>query len=98
TNDGVLAGAQNSARDELQDEPVPVENDRMPRVVSARAPRDVIERTRKVVHNLALAFIAPLRTYDNNRLHRPVSPLRTCSGLLTHIPHCHSEDLLLARG
>src|ERR1019366_3646675 len=47
-------------------------------VVPARASRDVIERRRKVVHDLALAFIAPLRTYNHNRLHQPVTPTLYC--------------------
>jgi hypothetical protein len=70
----MLAGAQNPAGDQLQDEAFSTVDDRVSRIVSARASRDVIERRRKVVHHLALAFIAPLRTYNYNRLHPPASP------------------------
>jgi len=65
--------------------------------VSARASRDVIERRRKEVHHLALAFIAPLRAYNNNRLHQPPAPLRTCFRLPLHHRKRHSEGLGLAR-
>jgi hypothetical protein len=64
----------------------------MARLVPARASRDVIKRRRKVVHYLALAFIAPLRAHDYNRLHQPVTPLLSApdraarSGKLGHTP------------
>jgi hypothetical protein len=37
--------------------------------VAASNARNVIERTSKVVNYLALPFISPLRTYDDDRLH-----------------------------
>src|SRR6202158_3537972 len=73
-DDRMLARAQDPARNQLQDETIPVVDNRVPRVVPARATRDEIERGRKVVHNLALAFITPLRTYDYNRLRSEEHP------------------------
>ena len=77
TDDRMLAGAQNPAGDQLQDEAFSTVDDRVSRIVTARASRNVIERRGKVVHYLALAFIAPLRTYHDDRLHQPVSPNST---------------------
>jgi hypothetical protein len=42
---------------------------RMTCVVAASNARDVFERPSKEVDYLALPFISPLRTYDDNRLH-----------------------------
>ena len=70
----MFAGTQNSAGDQLQDETVSVEDDGVAGVVAARASRDVIERRGKVVHDLALAFIAPLRAHYHDRLHRQIAP------------------------
>jgi hypothetical protein len=55
----MLARAQNSAGDQLQDETVSVEDDGVAGVVPTRASRDVIERRGKVVHHLALALHRP---------------------------------------
>src|SRR6266851_7471977 len=72
----VFAGTQNSAGDQLEYEAVSVEDDGMAGIVASRASRDVIERRGKIVHDLALPFIAPLRTYDQDRLHRQIAPAR----------------------
>src|SRR5580704_6423253 len=66
----MLAGTQNSARDQLEDETVSVEDDGMAGVVASRASRNVIERRGKIVHHLALAFITPLCAHYHDRLHR----------------------------
>ena len=72
---GVFAGAQNSARDQLQHEAFTVEDHRMAGVVATRASRNVIERSRKIIHDFAFAFVAPLRAYDYDRLHQSFTPL-----------------------
>src|SRR5579864_802436 len=54
------AFTKNSTRDELQHEPLTINDDRVPGVVAARVPRDHRELFRKHVYNFALAFVAPL--------------------------------------
>ncbi len=46
-----------------------IEDDRVAGVVSARVTRHIVERRGNVVHDLAFAFVAPLRAHDYNRLH-----------------------------
>src|SRR5580704_10841140 len=41
----------------------------MSRIVPARNSRNKIKRPRKVVHHLALTFIAPLRAHHDDRFH-----------------------------
>src|ERR1700741_1525216 len=51
-----------SARDQLENVAVAVEDDGVSRIMAACVTRDVIERRGDIVYNLAFAFIAPLRT------------------------------------
>ena len=60
---------QNAAGDKLQNETMAVENDCVSRVVAAEAARDVIERPRQVINDLALPFVTPLRAHHDDRLH-----------------------------
>ncbi len=73
-NHRMLPRPQNAARDQLQHETAPVEDDGVSGVVGPRASRDIIERRCKVVHHLALPFISPLRTHHHDRLHRQIAP------------------------
>src|SRR5579863_1333889 len=72
----MLARPQDSARDQLQDETAAVEDYGVAGVVASRASRDVIEGCGEIVDDLALPFVAPLRSHHNDRLHRPVAPAR----------------------
>src|SRR6266404_3744746 len=65
----LLLRPQNPARNQLQHITVLPNDDRVPRVVPARHARDVIERSRKVVHHLAFALVAPLRPHHHHRFH-----------------------------
>src|SRR6266705_1633650 len=69
TAHGVAFRPQNPARDELQHKAVFSDDDGVPGVVAAGNARDVIKRTRKVVHHLAFALIAPLCTHHHDRFH-----------------------------
>src|SRR6266568_3728145 len=66
---GVAFRPQNPARDELQHKAVFPDDDGVPGVVAACNARDVIKRTRKVVHHLAFALIAPLRAHHHDGFH-----------------------------
>ena len=58
-----------AARNQLQHVTVFPDDDRVPRVVAARNACNVVKRSRKIVHHLAFAFIAPLRAHHDDRFH-----------------------------
>jgi hypothetical protein len=68
-NDRMPLGSQNSAGNQLQHKAVFANDDGVAGVVAAADARNVLKRTGKVVHDLAFAFIAPLRPDDHDRLH-----------------------------
>ena len=68
SDDASAARAQHSARNQLQNELFVVDDDRVPRIVSAGIARHYGEIFGEDVNYFALAFIAPLRTYDDRRL------------------------------
>src|SRR6516225_9698489 len=68
-DDGMPFGAQDAAGNELENETIFVNDDRVAGVVPARNPRDVIKRTGEIIDDLSLAFIAPLRAYHDDRFH-----------------------------
>src|SRR6202041_2251103 len=87
-NHSVLRGSQNSARNQLEDVAVFADDDGVAGVVSAGDARDVIERTRKIVDDLAFAFVSPLRADHDDRFHSRASPqshfiATSCCDLLT---------------
>src|SRR5579862_5759353 len=77
-DDGFLFWAQDAARDELQHIAMAIEDDCVPRVMSPRVARGVIERRSEIVDDLAFAFVAPLGADDCDRF----GP-----NLLRHFPH-----------
>src|SRR5580704_13605159 len=75
TDDGVLAGPKDSARNQLQDKTVAIENDGMSRIVAARTAGNVIKRSRHVIDDLPLALVTPLRAHYDDRFHSRSSSL-----------------------
>jgi len=67
-DDAFAAGAQNAARNELQDELFAVDDDGVTCVVAAGVAGDDIELFREDVDDLALAFVAPLGSEDDGGL------------------------------
>src|SRR6266700_871503 len=65
----VLVWPKNPARNQLQHIAVFPDNDRVARIVAPSDACDVVKRSRKVVHHLDLAFIAPLCAHHNERFH-----------------------------
>jgi hypothetical protein len=70
SNDGFLARAEDSRRDELKNEFFAVPDDGMAGVMAALATGDVVERGGQIVDHLPLAFVAPLGAHHDNRSHR----------------------------
>ena len=70
---GVPAGAQNSAGDQLQNVAILPDDDGVAGVVATRYAGDVFEGAGQIVHHLAFAFIAPLRTHHHDRIHAGLS-------------------------
>ena len=68
-DDGVLLGAQNAARDELENVTVFADDDGVTGVVAAGDAHDVVERACEIVDNFAFAFVAPLRADHDDRFH-----------------------------
>src|SRR4029077_20877659 len=66
--DGFLSGAQNAARNQLKNETTTVEDDGVTGVVTPGVARDLISRRGKIIANLAVSFVAPLRADDCDRL------------------------------
>ncbi len=77
-NDRMLAGAQDAAGNQLQDKTAAVENDGVAGIVAAGAARDVIEGSRHVIDDFALAFISPLRAHHYDRFHPRCRSLSIC--------------------
>ena len=75
-DDGVLAGPQDAAGDQLQDEAVAIVDDGMTGVVAAGATRNVVKRSRHVIDDFAFAFIAPLSAHDYDGFHSRQIPFR----------------------
>jgi hypothetical protein len=69
TDDGVTAGAQDSARDELQNVAIGSNDDGVAGVMASGYARDIFKGASKVVNYFAFAFIAPLRAYHHDRVH-----------------------------
>jgi hypothetical protein len=67
-DDALAGGPQHAAGNELQDKLLPANNDRVPGVVPARIARHSAEALAQHVHNLALAFVAPLGAKHYRRL------------------------------
>src|SRR4051794_28520560 len=82
---------QHAARNELEYEPLAINDDGMPGVVSAGVTRDHGKSFREYIDDLALAFVSPLRAdYDRSLACLQMLLLIltiTTSGLHTH-PHC----------
>src|ERR1700730_497432 len=72
-DDGVTAGAQNAARDQLKDVAIFADDDGVSGVVSSGYASDVVERAGEIVDDFAFSFIAPLRTYHDDRIHSDLS-------------------------
>src|SRR5919108_1158095 len=68
-NDCVLLWPQNTAWNELQNETVFSDDNRVPGVVAPSNARDVVERAGEIVDDFALAFITPLRAHHDDGLH-----------------------------
>src|ERR1700693_5077835 len=66
---GVTAGAQNSARDELQNVAIGADDDGMACIVASGYARDIFERASQVVNYFTFSFVAPLRAYHHDRRH-----------------------------
>ena len=79
TNDRLLAGTQDSARDQLQDEAIAIVDDGVACIVAAGAARNVVKGSRHVIDDFAFAFIAPLRAHHDDRFHS-MAPF-SCQGL-----------------
>src|SRR5690242_3493837 len=62
----LLPGPQDSAGNQLQNKPIFSNDDRMTRVMAAGAARDAVKRTSKIVNNLTLALVSPLRADDHD--------------------------------
>src|SRR5262249_5896344 len=77
TNNGVLLGSKYAAWDELQNEAVFANDDRVPSVVAARYASGVIEAAGEIVDHFALTLIAPLRADDYYGFHYGLSPRQT---------------------
>ena len=71
----LLLGTKNAAGDQLQNVFLFSDDDCVPGIVAAGHAHDVVERTGKVVHDLAFAFITPLRADHHHRFHR-LKPFR----------------------
>src|ERR1700676_552681 len=69
TDDGVTAGAQNSAGDELQNVAIGADDDGVAGVVPSGYARDIFKGAGEIVNDFAFAFIAPLRAYHHDRVH-----------------------------
>src|SRR4029077_9350522 len=69
TDDGVLAGPEDSARNQLQDKTVASENDGMSRIVAARTAGNVVKGSRHVIDDFPFALVTPLRAHYNDRFH-----------------------------
>ncbi len=68
-NNRVLTRTQNSTGDQLQDKAAAVVNDRVTRIVASGAARDAIKRSRHIIDDFPLAFIAPLGSDHYDRFH-----------------------------
>jgi hypothetical protein len=68
SDDGLTAGPQYAARDQLQDKTLLVNGHRMTGVVAARVSGYDGEIVREYVDNLAFAFVTPLRAYHYCRV------------------------------
>ena len=64
-NHTTTARTQDAARNELKNELLPVDDDSVPGIVAARVACHNRKIFRENVDNLALAFVTPLRTYDD---------------------------------
>ena len=78
TDYGMPLWTQDAAGNQLQHVLIFADDDGVPGIVAAGDARDVIERPGEVVHNLALAFVAPLRAYNHHRFHPDDLLDRTC--------------------
>src|SRR5271170_3031209 len=68
-DDGVLLWSQDAARDELKDVAIFADDNRVPGIMATSNAYDVIKRPGKIVDNLALALVAPLRAHHHDRFH-----------------------------
>jgi hypothetical protein len=68
-DDGVLAGAQDSTGNQLQDKTVAIVNDGMSRIVAAGTTGNIVEGSRHVIDDFSFALISPLRAHYNDRFH-----------------------------
>src|SRR5712671_2525173 len=68
-DDCLLLGAQDAAGDELQDEAIFADDYGVPGVVSAGDARDIVKSAGKIIDNLAVDFVAPLRGDHHDRFH-----------------------------
>ena len=64
-DDGLLPGPQNAARNQLQDELLFADENRVAGVVSALIARDDIEAFGEEIDDFAFALVAPLRAEDD---------------------------------
>ena len=64
-DDGLLAGPQNAARDQLEDEFLFADEDRVAGVVAALIARHDIEALGEEIDNLPLALVSPLGAQDD---------------------------------
>src|SRR4029077_5872427 len=85
----LLLRPENPARNQLEHVAIFPDDDRVPRVVPARHPRNVVKRPGKIIDNLAFSFIAPLRPHHDNRFHSDLSP-----STLPHIFHYFAKTSL----
>ena len=85
----VAARAQHAAGNQLQDELLAVDDDRVPGIVSAGIARHDREAFRQHVDDLALALVSPLRANDDRSftlVHEPAPSLQSIRtpGVRTH--------------
>ncbi len=86
-DDAAAARPQDAARHQLKNEFLSVDDDGVPGIVSAGIAGHDREILRENVHDLALAFVAPLRTDDDRSLTLLQSQLRG-PGWRPPRPHC----------
>src|SRR5215475_2127054 len=68
-DNGVLLGTKDAAGDKLENEAILANDDRVSGIVSAGNASDVIKATRKIINNLSLTFVSPLRADHDDRFH-----------------------------
>src|SRR5437660_4652911 len=88
-DDAGALGPQNAARHELQDELFPIDDDGVSGVMAAGVASDHRKGLSEYVDNLALALVAPLRSYNDRS---PASARLTSSQFKLHLEFCAAAN------